>query len=119
MTSKSDDAAARRESAQARRNEPARGLARLLQPSLLVPILVVLHVVLCLVGLWSFGVFALSPDEMDHATVARNLAEGQGYRLDLIPFHPGVLPAVSHLPEWHGLMKPFEIAPLFWLFGSD
>jgi hypothetical protein len=120
MASESDDADARRASAQARRDEPAprRGLARLLDPNLLVPILVGLHVVLCLVGLWSFGWFALSPDEMDHATVARNLVEGEGYRLDLIPTHPGVLPAVSHLPEWHGLLKPFELVPLFWLFGA-
>jgi hypothetical protein len=96
-----------------------RGLALLLQPNWFVPILVVLHVVLCLVGLWSYGMFALGPDEMDQAAVGRNFAEGEGYRIDLIPSHPGLLPAVSHLPEWHGLLKPFELATLFALFGID
>ena len=82
MTSESDVAATRGASAQARHDEPAprRGLARLLHPNLLVPILVVLHVVLCLVGLWSFGMFALGPDEMDQAAVARNLAEARNCR---------------------------------------
>lgn len=68
--------------------------------------------------LWSLRFPNLSADSLDYASTARNLAEGAGFKLELIAFHPGKLSTVSHLPEWHGLLRPFELAPIFWLFGA-
>jgi hypothetical protein len=87
--------------------------------SVLVPFGIVVLVAGYFLSIWSCHIDALSPDAIDYASVARNLAEGAGYRLDLIPFHPGFLPTVSHLPEWHGLLRPFELAPFFAVFGAQ
>src|SRR5215471_14433495 len=66
-------------------------------------------------ALWRYPV--LGPDEVDYAAVARNLVWGKGYRLEMVASHAGLLPGVVNVPEWHGLLRPFEIAPFFALFG--
>src|SRR5512146_2507643 len=45
--------------------------------------------------------------------------QGQGYTINLVEIHPGLLPQVRHLHELHGLLQPVVLAPLFWIGGSD
>jgi hypothetical protein len=59
----------------------------------------------------------LPPDSLEYAEVARNLAHGAGYTINLIEIHPGLLPTVRHLHELHGLLQPIWLAPLFALLG--
>jgi 4-amino-4-deoxy-L-arabinose transferase-like glycosyltransferase len=61
----------------------------------------------------------LPPDAMHYAIIARNLATGQGYQVDLIPFHAGLHDAIRHVPELHGLLRPVPLTLLFAVGGVD
>jgi hypothetical protein len=72
------------------------------------------------VALWTTRQGAvLTPDSMDYAEVARSLVRGQGDTINRIMFHAGVLPAIRHPLEVHGLLQPLLIAPLFGIWGPD
>ncbi|HYY06589.1 MAG TPA: glycosyltransferase family 39 protein [Candidatus Limnocylindria bacterium] len=49
--------------------------------------------------------------------MARNLLRGHGYTESFVPFHPAVYESVRHMPELHGLLRPFLLVPLFQLLG--
>jgi hypothetical protein len=55
----------------------------------------------------------LPPDTLEYSAVARSLLEGAGYTIDFIEVHAGLLPAIRHLHELHGLLQPlWNIVPL-------
>jgi len=61
----------------------------------------------------------LPPDALEYAEVARSLVRGEGYTIDLVELHAGVLSTIRHLHELHGLLEPVLLAPLFWLWGAS
>jgi hypothetical protein len=58
-------------------------------------------------------------DSQHYADVARNLLRGNGFVIDFIEYHLGLRAEVRHVPEHHGMLRPFAIAPLFAAFGTD
>ncbi len=58
-----------------------------------------------------------SPDGLEYAEVARSLVQGHGYTIDLVEIHAGLLKAIRHLHELHGLLHPVVLAALFKLWG--
>ena len=70
--------------------------------------------------LWiTHGHHPVSPDSLHSAIVARNLARGDGFTIDIVPFHVGRLPAVEHVSEMHGILQPVALAGLFALAGPE
>lgn len=59
------------------------------------------------------------PDAANYGIVARSLLAGQGFTENVVPFHPGTFESVRHVPELHGLLRPFVLAPLFAAFGES
>lgn len=79
-----------------------------------------LSVVYAAIALWlTRGGAPLPPDSLEYAETARSLARGNGYTIDLIEIHAGMLPTVRHLHELHGLLRPLVLAPLFSVLGPD
>jgi 4-amino-4-deoxy-L-arabinose transferase-like glycosyltransferase len=77
-------------------------------------------VVFAAVSLWlTRGGVPLPPDSVEYAEVARSLAQGDGYTINMVEFHPGFLPSIRHPPELHGLLQPILILPLFSIWGLD
>jgi len=76
-------------------------------------------VVTCLgVSIWEARNLTFAPpDAEQHAIVARSLLRGEGYTENVVPFHAGVYPAIRHVPEFHGLLRPIVLVPLFAIFG--
>jgi hypothetical protein len=61
----------------------------------------------------------LTPDSAHYAGVARNLLRGDGYTLDVVPYHTDPSRSVRHVPEMHGLLRPFALVPLFGALGLE
>jgi hypothetical protein len=58
-------------------------------------------------------------DSLHYADIGRNLLRGNGFEIDFIEYHLGLRPAVRHVPEHHGILRPLALAPLFAVFGTD
>jgi len=65
------------------------------------------------------GAIWVSPDGANYGIVARSLLAGQGFTENVVPFHPGPYAAVRHVPELHGLLRPFVLVPLFAVLGES
>ena len=79
----------------------------------LFPILVVLSVGAFYVAAahWLTAVRPfLPPDTLHNLILARNLAEGAGYRIKVIQYHAGPYSSVWHVPEMHGILTPLLLA---------
>jgi hypothetical protein len=61
----------------------------------------------------------VTPDGANYGIVARSLLAGQGFTENVVPFHPGPFASVRHVPEPHGLLQPFVLAPLFAALGES
>jgi hypothetical protein len=59
----------------------------------------------------------LTPDATENASVARSLARGTGYAVDMVEFHPGLYASVRHAPELHGILQGLLVAALFKAWG--
>jgi hypothetical protein len=57
------------------------------------------------------------PDAQHYADVARNLLRGNGPKVDIVEYHLGLRDGVRHVPEHHGMLRPFALLPLFAAFG--
>jgi 4-amino-4-deoxy-L-arabinose transferase-like glycosyltransferase len=57
------------------------------------------------------------PDAEQHGIVARSLLRGEGYTETIVPFHPDAYATVRHVPEFHGLLRPIVLVPLFAVLG--
>lgn len=66
---------------------------------------------------WIAGAPLLAPDSLHYGLVARNLLEGRGYGIEVIPFHPGSFDLGVRIPEMHGLLQPLVLWPIFALTG--
>lgn len=61
----------------------------------------------------------LAPDVTDYAETAKSLVQGNGYTVNRILIHSGLLQGIRHPLEMHGILRPLEIAPLFLIFGIN
>lgn len=69
---------------------------------------------------WAFvaGGVALVPDTAHYAVLARNLASGQGYVVDYVAYHLGLVDSIRQVPVDHALLRPAVLAVLFRMFGE-
>ncbi len=63
--------------------------------------------------------YPVSPDTLHHGIVARNLARGNGFTINMIHYHVGQHAEVEHVPEMHAILQPVALAGLFALFGPE
>ena len=61
----------------------------------------------------------LRPTALHNAIVARNLARGNGFEINMINHHVGRFADVEHVAEMHGMLQPVALAGLFALAGPE
>ena len=73
-----------------------------------------------LVALWiTRDRYPAPPDSLHNAIVARNLARGNGFEINMINYHVGRSADVEHVAEMHGMLQPIALAGLFALTGPE
>jgi 4-amino-4-deoxy-L-arabinose transferase-like glycosyltransferase len=75
----------------------------------------------CFLGalLLTRGVTPFPPDAAHNAMVARSLARGEGFTLEILEYHFGRVREVEHVAEMHGILQPIALAGLFTALGEE
>jgi hypothetical protein len=64
------------------------------------------------------GFTHVPPDAAHYGIIARHLLRGEGYVESVIGFHPATYESVRHIPELHGLLRPFALVPWVAILGA-